>query len=425
MSVSVKNRAVLTVSDGRRLLLDLAEAGLQAIDTKTAVKQFLSNYPLPLGEGRGGVLLVAIGKCALDAAVALEDVLGERISDGVVIDVRADPSGQLKHARLFQGDHPFPSERNVGATQEIIKLLEGVTEADLVLFVISGGGSTLLCQPYNFTCQQESEIVATLFKAGATIQELNTVRKHLSLARGGYLAKYAYPARAVSLIFSDVPGDDLNFIASGPTVLDRTTVHDAVLIGEKYYLAETTGFQLTQLLETPKEEKYFAQVKNYLVVSNQVALAAMQQVARVAGYQAKIQNSQVVGEARVVAGEIVAALHDQQSKTVLLYGGETTVTIGAGGGEGGRNQELSLAALPLLTDDELILSLASDGHDNTDAAGAIADKFTKQKAVDKSLDVKTFLADNNSYHFFRQTGDQVVTGRTGANVADLAIAVKE
>ncbi len=427
----IHNRAQLETSAARRLILDLAEVGLQAIDTGAVIRRVFEKKEIDSAH-TGRLFLVAIGKCALDAAVVLEEILGEQISAGMAIDIRADLSGQLKRVRLFQGDHPFPSEHNVKATQEIIKLLEGMTERDLALFVISGGGSTLLCQPaptstsgpYNFTYQQEADIVAALFKAGATIRELNTARKHLSLARGGYLARYAYPARVVSLIFSDVPGDDLNFIASGPTVLDQTTVHDAQLICEKYNLAEKTGFQITNLLETPKEEKYFARVKNYLVVSNRVALEAMPEVARVAGYRAKIQDIQVTGEARVVAGEIVAELHQQQPGTVLLYGGETTVTA-RGHGQGGRNQELTLAALPLLAENELILSLASDGHDNTDVAGAIADKFTKQKAVDKSLDVKTFLADNDSYHFFKETGDQVKTGQTGANVSDLIIAIKE
>jgi glycerate-2-kinase len=166
-----------------------------------------------------------VGKCATDAAFVLEEILGDRIYKGMVIDIKCDP--RLKRIKSAECDHPFPSERNVDATKEMIDVLKEAKEDDVVIAVISGGGSTMLCQPKGFTCYDEKTVVDALFRAGANIKELNTVRKHMSMARGGHLAGYAYPAKVVSLIFSDVVGNDLGFIASGPTVLDETSVEDA------------------------------------------------------------------------------------------------------------------------------------------------------------------------------------------------------
>lgn len=425
--MTIRNRALLETSEARRLALDLADTGLAAIDTQAAIKNsvLITDNLLTVAEQKidlsqiARILVVAIGKCALDASVALEEILGQRISAGISLDVRTDPLCSLRQIRCFVGDHPYPSQRNVDATQEIIKLFGGVEERDLVISVISGGGSTLLCHPQNSTCENETLMVEAMFKAGAKIQELNLLRKHLSLARGGYLAKYAYPAQMINLIFSDVPGDNLATIASGPTVLDTTTVADAWAVAERYQLPLSRDF----LIETPKEEKYFTRVSNQLVVSNQLALTAMAERARLLGYAATIQTTELSGEVRPVAERLVAELRQAPPRSVYLYGGETSVNI-SGHGTGGRNQQLALTTLPLLDETELILPLASDGYDNTDAAGAIADSLTRQHAVDKSLAMETFLADNDSYNFFQATGDQVLTGKTGSNVSDLIITVK-
>jgi glycerate-2-kinase len=343
------------------------------------------------------------------------------LSGGVVIDLIPD---QTEHYfRYFQGDHPNPSGRNVAATQELISFLKASRSDDLVIFLISGGGSTLLAQPRDFEVTLEQKIFQVLTSQGATIQELNTVRKHLSLARGGFLADYAYPATIVSLIFSDVPGNDLSFIASGPTVLDQTTVFEADHLIDKYHVRSQLDLPFDYFVETPKDPTRFARVKNILLLSNQVALEAAQQQSLEMGYQAIICDLKLSGEARQVGPTIAKVLHQSPAGTVLLYGGETTVTI-KGQGSGGRNQELVLATLSELREDEVILSLASDGHDNGPAAGAIGDIKTVAQAQVLGLSIEKDLIDNNSEHFFAQVGDALTLTTPGANVSDLILAVK-
>jgi glycerate-2-kinase len=368
------------------------------------------------------VLVVGVGKCAADAAEALEEIMGDRIMGGAVIDVKT--TLVLKKIKAFQGSHPLPSSENIAAAKEIVELLRGLQENDLVIFVVSGGGSTLLCLPDDAGCEEEVAIFEALTKAGATIQELNTVRKHLSFARGGYLASYAYPAHHISLIFSDVPGDDLQFIASGPTIKDTTTIDEALAIIEKYNIRAVCTLPHCGLIETPKDEKYFAKGSYQLIVSNEIALEAMAGKAKELGYEATVCSACLTGEAKDVGAMTARALHDAPKQSVFLYGGETTVTV-SGRGKGGRNLEVALGALGELRNDELILTLASDGHDNSDFAGAIVDKETKKHILEKDLDEQAFLADNNEYPLFESTGDYIATGPTGSNVSDLMIVIKE
>lgn len=419
----------------REIALNIIEAGLAAIDTKAAVKNgtivgrdFIKfqDYEVAL-TGVERIFVVGVGKCALDAATVLEEMLGERLTAGVAFDVR---EGVLKKIKVYAGTHPLPSEKNVGITRKIIALLAGLERRDLVIFIISGGGSTLLCQPAyrtgrpdNFTYAEEAALIDCLTKSGADIMEVNTVRKHLSLARGGFLAKHAYPAQIVSLIFSDVPGGDLEFVTSGPTVLDTTSVRDAEAILEKYATGVKCDFSGAKLIETPKEEKYFAPVKNIFFVSNELALEAMAAEAKKHGLAARICSTCLRGEARDAGKEVVAAIKNESAGTILLYGGETTVTV-RGAGKGGRNLEMALAALPIVKEKEMLVAVASDGRDNTDFAGAIADEITRRKAAELGLDPESFLADNSSFDFWDKTGDFILTGHTGSNVADLVFAIK-
>ena len=424
----IKNFVELAETEERKLALEIADAGLAAVDTQKVVKETvnlsgdklrISNEEFRLAEIEH-IFVVGVGKCSLSAAGALEEILGSKLTGGTVIDVR---SGKLNKIQAISGDHPMPTEKNVSATDEIISLLKNATEKDLVIFIISGGGSTLLCHPENMTCLDEAEILRHLYGAGAGIKKINTLRKHISTARGGFLAKYAYPANAVALIFSDVPGDDLEFIASGPTIRDTTTVKDAKKIVDEFNLAEKAGLKAINLVETPKENKYFENIKNILVVSNKVALAAMAEKAKSNGFRAEIVTATLVGESEDVGLEIVEKLHGEKNKTILLYGGETVVT-GHSLGKGGRAQELALSALRILEKDELILALGSDGRDNTDFAGALCDSITKESADKFALVPGEYLRKNMSYYFFEKTGDYVVTGDTGRNVADFVIAIK-
>ena len=425
----IKNFKKLAVTEKRKDLLNIIEAGLEAIDTKKAIlnsikiekdKLSVNGHSFSLKNAEK-ILVVGIGKCSLEAGAALEKILGKRLTGGIVLDVH---EGELKKIKTYTGDHPLMSPRNVDATKKIIELLSGLTEKDLVIFIISGGGSALLCQPQNFTCVEESSVVDALMHAGADIEEMNTVRKHLSLARGGFLAKYAYPARVVSFIFSDVVGNDLEFVASGPTVKDTTTPEDAEAVMKKYCIREKCGFPLIKFIETPKDSRYFERVRNILLVSNRTALEAMSDKASSLGYLPKIVSDNLSGEAREVAKEIVETLSKEGPENVFLYGGETTVKIN-GKGKGGRNQELSLSSLRYIKDDQILISVASDGRDNSENAGGICDIITKENAKKHNLDIEKYLKDNNSYEFCVETGDFLKTGDTGSNVSDIIVAINK
>ena len=425
--MKIKNFRKLAVSEERKKLLKIIEAGLEAIDTKKAIsnavkiekgKLLIYNHAFSLKNAEK-IVVVGIGKCSLEAAAVLEKKLGKRLTGGIVLDVH---EGELKKIQTYTGDHPLMSPRNIDATKKIIELLSGLTEKDLVIFVISGGGSALLCQPKGFTCIEESAVVDGLIHSGADIYETNTVRKHLSLARGGFLAKYAYPARVVSLIFSDVIGDNLEFVASGPTVKDTTTLEQAKNVLEKYKIYKKIGLSPLNLIETPKDDKYFERVRNILFISNQTALDAMSEKSLEFGYMPRICKNNLSGEARKVAKEIIDELSKEKLGTVLLYGGETTVKI-EGRGKGGRNQELSLSGLRYIKDNQLLISVASDGRDNSENAGGICDIITKEMAKKHNLDIEKYLKENNSYDFFAKTGDYLKTGDTGSNVSDIIIAI--
>ncbi len=431
MNRKIRNFDELAVTEERKHVLDLLEYGLQSVDTGMAVKRNVSfdgRILTIVGEHYsiadiGKVFVVGVGKCALEAVQALEDVLGDKIYGGVMVDVH---DGKLRTGKIqtFVGDHPFPTERNISATKAIIDLLKGAEEKDLVLVAVSVGGSSLLCQPENLTCYEERKIDEALFRAGAPIQKVNTVRKHLSLAKGGYLAKYAFPARVVSIIFSDVPGDDVQFIASGPTAFDSTTVQDALNVLHEYNVFSECPFVAQGLLETPKELKYFERVRNTIIVSNKIALQVMKEVAERKGAQAKIQAFDFSGHARHIGAGIVDALKINPPNTFLLYGGESTVVLKASGGKGGRNMEVALSALRFASEHDVIVSLASDGRDNTEFAGGICDIITKQKAIRFGLDPRDFLNRNDSYSFFSKTGDYIDTGDTGSNISDLIVGVR-
>lgn len=427
--MKIGNYDTLATTPLRKAALEIAASGYDAIDTKSAVR---ANVRVEDGALRvrdrsyalssfKRIFVAGVGKCAVEAAEALEEILGERIEAGAIVDVKT--SDRLTRIRPYVGTHPLPSKPNVEAASHIVELLKSAEADDLVIFIVSGGGSTLLCLPEDAGCDEEAGIFTALTRQGASISEINTVRKHLSLARGGHLAKYIHPATGVALVFSDVPGDDLQFIASGPTVKDETTVEDAERILAKYDVLRVCGIDRCGLVETPKEDKYFEHIENVLVVSNAIALDRMAATAADLGYIPRILGSQLTGEAREVAVRVADQLHAAPTGTVLLAGGETTVTV-THPGKGGRNLEFALAALPHVAEGELILPFASDGHDNTDLAGAIADGVTLKHAAEQGLDPARSLAENASYDFFTRSGDYLSTGNTGSNVSDLLIGIK-
>lgn len=444
MEREIQNFEALATGGLRRDALRIAEAGYAAINVSHALKRDLhiegdllsmggKTYPLA---GRR-IFFVGVGKCAFAAAGAVEKILGDHLTAGIAFDVSPIEGAVPEKIETYVGSHPLPSEVNENATMRIIELLSGCREDDLVLMLISGGGSTLLClHAATMTCFDESTLFEELTARGAPIRDINTVRKHISLARGGNLAKAAYPAEVISLIVSDVPGNDIGVIASGPTVLDTSTVGDARAVLDKYGVTASASIEF---LETPKEQKYFERVTNTLFISSQDALEAMQAEAEKLGYAAAIKNEYFDGEAHDTGRMIAEALHEAPENTALLYAGESTVTLpshhGTGGPsprrsgllprKGGRNQELALAALESIRDGELVLSFASDGHDNTDHAGAIADAETLAHARAQNLSSIEYLDGHRAYDFFTTTNDALVTGYTGSNVSDLIIALKK
>ncbi|MEK7655391.1 MAG: DUF4147 domain-containing protein [Patescibacteria group bacterium] len=425
-SCRIKNSRTLGSTRLRKDAISVFEAGLDSICTGRVIKESVRIKGSKLHVGTQSwnlsdyhkIYVIGIGKAAADAGKEIENILGGRITSGVILDVK---TVKLKRLKSLAGTHPFPSVENVKATQEIVGILKHVEEHDLVIAIISGGGSALLCWPFELKCGQLTMLTKTLMKKGATIQEINTVRKHLSEIQGGQFAQMVYPATVIGLLFSDIPGDDPGMIASGPTVMDRSTKEDAARIMVKYDLQKSCRLPHCELLETPKDPKYFQRVTNIVIVGNSKALDAMKKQAKKLGYLVRIYSCCLSGEAREV-GRLLAGLPHKGE--MVLAGGETTVTI-KGKGKGGRNQEVALGALSVIDDDVLVASLASDGIDNSPAAGAFVDADIRKRANRLKLNLETFLKRNDSFTFFKRVGGQIMTGVTGANVSDLFLAVRK
>jgi len=430
----------------RQHAMEIFQAALGAVDPVEAILRCLkpAGNGFQIGEHRfdyqdyDRILVVGAGKAGAPMAKALEDLLGDRIAEGVIV-VKEGHGLPLKHVRIHEASHPVPDERGIRGAEEILALADGAGERDLVLCVISGGGSALLVAPAEgVTLADKQEVTRLLLACGADIHEINTVRKHLSRAKGGGLARFAYPATVVSLILSDVVGDDLNVIASGPAVPDTSTFADTRQVFDRYdiwhELPKSVQARIEQGLaggikDTPKAgDDVFRRCYSELVGTNIQALIAAGKAARHKGYQALILSYVVAGDAREVVYLFAAV--DKEVRIpgnwipvphCILCGGETTVTI-QGEGKGGRNQEFALTAAMLIDGLEniVVLSGGTDGTDGpTDAAGAIADGRTMARAREMQLDPLDFLRRNDSYHFFQTLDDLIITGPTRTNVSDV------
>ncbi len=422
------------------------QAALKAVDPVEAIlrRVRLEAETLVVGERKfelksfDRILVVGAGKAGAPMARALEDILGDRIVDGVIV-VKEGHGLPLQRVKIHEAGHPVPDERGIRGAESILSLVKAAGERDLVLCLLSGGGSALLVAPAEgISLENKQEVTRLLLACGADIHEINTVRKHLSRAKGGELARWAHPATVVSLILSDVIGDDLNAIASGPTVPDPGTFVDTEGVLKKYDIwgrvPKSVRGRIQKGLEgniadTPKSgDAVFQRCYSELVGTNIQALKAAGGAAQKLGYHPLILSSTVAGEAREVAKVLTAIAREVRSSAnpapppaCILAGGETTVTL-QGDGKGGRNQEFALAAAMLLDGIEnvVLLSVGTDGTDGpTDAAGAIADGHTVSRARAKSLDPLDYLRRNDSYHFFQALGDLVITGPTRTNVMDV------
>lgn len=438
----------------RRAALAIFHAALEAADPARAVRKHVRLDGNTLVAGTNGVeadgvgadsspasydltnfdriFIAGAGKAAVAMARAVEGLLGDRVSGGCISVPEGIVASQLRRVQVVEAAHPFPDGRSVAAGKEIARIASECGRRDLLLGVISGGASALLALPApGVTLATMKRLTKVLQSRGATIHELNAVRKHLSAIKGGHLARLAYPATVLTLILSDVIGDNLDAIGSGPTVGDPSTIADAIGVMERYRIPEVANIAAL-FSETPKpRDPVFRRVQNLIVGSNRQSIEAAKAKAEDLGYRTIVLSTTIDGETRDIARmhaaivrELIAgkSAPERGQRVCFLSGGETTVTL-RGQGLGGRNQEFVLAALQALegTRGVTIFSAGTDGRDGpTDAAGAVAESARKLPP-----DTRAFLDENNSYRFFEREGGLIKTGPTGTNVMDVRIFLVE
>lgn len=389
------------------------------------------------------IFVIGAGKGVAPMARAMEQLLGEKLTAGAII-VKYGHSDDLHRIEIYEAGHPVPDENSLKFSNQILDLLRDLTENDCVIVLLTGGGSSLMeILPKGIGLADLQSLSQTMLACGADIHEMNCVRKHISLVKGGQLARMIRPARGITLALSDVIGDDLSVIASGPTHPDRSTYADAIEVLKKYKIDQNAPSPVVRHIEqgiagkisdTPKPgDAIFDKVHNIVIGSNRLALDAAAQRATELGYKTLILTSRLEGEAREIARMIAAVMQEVQASGMplarpacLLLGGEPTVNL-IGSGKGGRNQELALAvsiAMRHNTQPFLFASCGSDGTDGpTDAAGAIVTTNTAGLAAGMDLDPVHFLASNDAYHFFESIDGLIKTGPTRTNVMDIILAL--
>jgi len=440
----------MQLKDLRKAALGIFNAAVRAVDPGEAIHRHLVREGLRLRIGQetvdlgkvGEVAVVGCGKAAGPMAAAAEEIVGDRIGRGIVV-TKYGHVQPTRTIRIHEAGHPVPDDAGIAGGQAVLDHVRGLGSNDLVIVLISGGGSALTPAPVEgVTLAEKQALTKALLACGADIREMNTLRKHISRFKGGQLARAAQPARVVTLILSDIVGDPLDAIASGPTVPDPTTYADALGILDKYRIRGQIPAAIRDRLEagargevpeTPKpDDPLFARVSNLIVGSNIQALEAARFEARALGFAAMILSSFIEGETREIARVHAALAREVRTSgnpvkppACLISGGETTVTL-RGSGKGGRNQEFVLAAaldiagLP----QTVILSAGTDGTDGpTDAAGAIADGDTCARARAAGLNPRKALDANNAYPFFERLGDLILTGPTKTNVMDVRLVL--
>jgi len=403
---------------------------------------FISSHQFPL-ESINRIFVIGAGKASALMAKEIESILGDRITEGHIV-VKYRHAYELKFITVSEAGHPTPDNNGYFATQKILNIVKKAEEKDLIICLISGGGSALLADfPEGSTL---NDIIVTndlLTKSGADIKEINTVRKHLSNVKGGQLAKASHPARLVSLILSDVIGDPIDVIASGPTAPDPTTFGDAMRVLKKYDLLSRIPQQVLShlqkgvdklFLETPKPgDSIFKNTKNIIIGSNKIALEAASQKAKTMGLNPIIATSGLEGDTIKIAEQLIdTAFKFQNDDAVkkpccLLFGGETTIKVN-GSGTGGRNQHLALYSALLLKNKKgiTLLSAGTDGSDGpTSVAGAVVDSKTDEHAKSIGIGIRKYLTDFDSFHFFEKAGGHIITGPTMTNVMDLIVVIIE
>jgi len=448
----IKNACTPKLAEIRKILVELVNSAIEAGSPSSSIRKWVKleadrlkvgDYEVNLNEV-GRIVAIGGGKAGAAMAITLEQILGDRLMGGVVnIPGGTLPGKTVRKIKFVEAGHPVPTESGVKGTRQMLDLIGGLGPRDLVICLISGGGSALMPLPAEgIELSELQEVTQLLLKSGATIQEFNAVRKHLSAFKGGQLARAAFPARIVTLIISDVIGDRLDTIASGPSCCDLTTYQDAFSVLEKYELMGKIPTSVMVRLrdgvegmipETPGSgEECFQKAYYKIIASNVNALEMAVEVGRAHNLNVHVLTTAMQGEARQVGDDLTRVMREVSETgrpisipSLLLSGGETTVTV-KGKGMGGRNQELVLnAALGLAgLDNAAIVSFGTDGIDGpTDSAGAIADGCTLSRAMELGLDISSYLDNNDSYHFFKELGDLVMTGPSGTNIMDVAAAI--
>jgi len=435
-----------TLKGLRANAVEIFNAAVKAVDAVAAVRRCVrvtesvlevANRSYSLADFQK-IYILGAGKAAIPMAQALETLLGKRLSGGVVV-TKYGQARPLRKTRVIEAAHPIPDRAGVDGARQITAITQRATEHDLLFFVVSGGGSALLPYPVEgLTLEDKQDVTNMLLRSGATIRETNTLRRHLSRLKGGKLARLAFPAQLVTLIVSDVVGDTLEDIASGPTAPDPSCYADCWQIIRKYQLQDAVPADVRAILdrgirgdiaETVKAgDIAFAKVQNVIIANNRLATEAARSHAETLGYRTRILSNDVEGESREVGKQQAAMFRKVLTEPLpepicSLSGGETTVTV-RGDGKGGRNQEFALAAAIELAGASgvVLLSAGTDGIDGpTDAAGAIIDGATLARGQVQGYDASQFLARNDSYNFLHATGDLLVIGPTHTNVMDIQV----
>jgi hydroxypyruvate reductase len=441
------DRASLRDADRREEILQLLESTLEAISPERVLQGQVKREGSRLSIGERiypltdrKVFLLGVGKASAAMAQAMEPILGDRLTAGVVV-TRYGCAVPTETVRVCEGGHPIPDENGLLGAQALCRLAKEAREEDLVLCLISGGGSALLPIPaWGLSLEDLQAVTQALLGCGAAIEAVNTVRRHLSAVQGGQLARKIDPAKTVSLFLSDVVGNALEAIASGPTVPDPTTFADARTVLKRFSLWEKVPASVRrhieagvqgEIPETPKPgDPVFKNAQTVVLADNEAATEAMRRAGERRGYRVQCLSDAVSGEARDVGRSLGRIARDvapsTQDRTLIVAGGETTVTLDRSG-KGGRNQEVALSAALRLegVPNVMVITLATDGSDGpTDAAGAIVDGETLARARALGLDPEKALREHSTYPLLRRVGDLLFTGPTRTNVADLFAIVR-
>jgi glycerate-2-kinase len=436
----IQNGQTPELKEIRKDVLEILTSTLNAVDAYNAVKQKFDKKNIVIKSEKfdisdfKDIYLIGFGKASVGMAQAICESVPVR--NGAIITNEFHRCINKSYITTFIGTHPIPNQENIDATDKLLNIVENCDKNDLLIILISGGGSSLFCKP-RCPLSDLQKVTDLLLKSGANINEINTIRKHLSWVKGGQLVKYA-KCTVISFIISDIIGDPKEFIASGPTYPDSTTYNDAQNILKKYELWKIIPSSIRTIIkngihgkipETPKEdEQCFDSVFNFIVANNKMACNAAVKKAKELGFNTILLTTTLDGEAKEVGKYLTdkaISFQTNTKKMIFIAGGETTVTL-KGKGTGGRNQEMVLSSVFKLAEKNVVFSsFATDGIDGMcNAAGAIADAFTLERARKNKLDPNIFLKENNSYEFFKNLGDYFKTGPTGTNVMDIQLLIK-